>query len=145
MPKISLASDCVTIAAVAPVSIGAGSSSLTGWISVAGFKRLKFSLLVGTITSTGVVNFSINQATSSTGAGSKALAGAAITAITVSNGVAEISINGDALDTNNGFAYVQAVPIVTTAAAVLGFLAQGEPTATPPTNPAIVVQSIYLP
>lgn len=141
MPLISLGDQAHTINALLPVSTGAGSSALMNWIDMQGYRRLKFALLVGAITSTGSVIVTIYQSTTASSVGQTILAQSNY--LTTSNGVIDINFNADAL--TPGCRYVQAVVSVATAAAVTGLIAFGDPNSTPPTTAPVVAQGIYLP
>jgi len=120
-----------------------GSSTDTAWVPLAASNgKLKFVLMVDTITSTGTVDCALYQATSSAGAGAKAISGKAITQITVSNGVAIIEVSGSDLDCNNGFSYVRAKIIDGTATAGVSVLIEGSPSITPPGIASPVVQVV---
>jgi hypothetical protein len=120
--------------------IGNTSSTVTlGWVDMKYYKRNKFTISVGAIGSGENLAASVVQATTSTGAGSKALATPiAITAITASNKSAVVNVSGPDLDTNNGFEFAAlSITLVNTGTnaaggTVLSGLSQGDPQTTPP-------------
>jgi hypothetical protein len=83
----------------------------SGWINVADFENLLFVISIGAMISTGLVDATIQQATSSGGAGAKALGTPiSITEATyAANPDTEmlINLNAASLDTNNGFTFVE--------------------------------------
>ncbi len=102
----------------------------TGWIDGALFNNYEALILVGAISATGVVNASIQQATSAAGAGAKALGTPlAITALTQAGGNSSsqqrINFRGDLLDVANGYRYFQLSITPSVAAALIAGVVQG--------------------
>jgi len=74
------------------------------------------------------VDFKLQQATSSGGAGAKDITGAAITQIVKASGdnkVAQINLNTDSLDVANGFRYVSMIVTVGVASSYVAATLQG--------------------
>lgn len=80
------------------------------WIDVGAYEQVRY-IIPATLGTTNTMTALINQATSSAGAGSKAISGKALTTIT--NGtssasvLAQIGVKGTDCDINNGFHFVQ--------------------------------------
>jgi len=131
------------VAGIPPQSLAIGSSADTAWADIGTNNgRLKFTLYVGAITSTGTVDCALYQATSSAGAGAKTVSGKSLAQITVSNGIAVIEVGAADLDINNGFHFVRAKVIDGTAAALVAVVVEGLPSATPPGVVSPVVQVV---
>jgi hypothetical protein len=115
---------------LAPASQAAGTVTTPNWIYVGnGADQFQYELDVGVMSASSTVNASINQATSSGGAGSKAITGKAIAQLTQAGGnsgtISTIDFRGQDLDTNNGFCYVQLSIVVATAASILAATLRG--------------------
>ena len=131
--------------AISPVSQGAGTAT-TSWVSAANYHRLLATVMVGAFGASATVDAKIQQATSSGGAGAKDVTGAAITQMLAAGGnnkQALINVDANALDSENGFVFVQLSITVGTAATLIaglleGFTARFEPV----TQPASVTQVI---
>ena len=128
-----------------PVAQATGTVSV-GWVNMANFRRISFILDVGNTGANATVNAVVNQATNSSGAGSKVLAGAAgskaITAITATGLQAVVNVAMPDLDSNNSYTYAQLLVTVGTASALISCDVIGDPTYTPPTLPAWMSQVI---
>jgi len=99
-----------TMAVVSPVSTHAAQTS--AYVDAALFRRMLATVVTGLQGTSSYVDAKLVQATSSGGAGSKDITGAAITRILKASGdnkVAQINLNTDSLDTANGFRYVALV------------------------------------
>lgn len=94
---------------LAPVSrteVGGTSGVYTGtYVSLVGYKRAQILLVLGDITAGETVDFSLVQATDTSGTSSKALTGTAITQIadTGDNTIYSVEIDPNQLDEANGF------------------------------------------
>ena len=102
----------------------------TAWIDGALFNNYEALILIGAITATGVVNATIQQATSAAGAGAKALTSPlALTAVTQaaagSSTQHRINFRGDLLDVSNGYRYFQLSITPSVAAALIAGVVQG--------------------
>lgn len=135
--------DQVLVQAVAPAAFS--SSSPTGtWINFAGYKRAQIIINVGAVGSGESITATVKQATSSTGAGAKAMQNpiALNAAVTASNSAVVININGQSFDANNGFQWFALVPTfvnsgtVASAETVASYSVLADPNATPPTTGA---------
>jgi hypothetical protein len=107
----------------------ATTEQTTSWIDATLFHNYLAIVQVGAMISTGLVDAAIQQATSSGGAGAKAITGKAITEFTQTanpNEQALINIKQEDLDTANGFKWIQlsitpSVEAALIAGTVLGF------------------------
>ena len=124
----SKASEMLAIlATIDPASQSAGSAT-TGWASVANHHGLLAVVQTGVLGTLATVDAKLQQATDSTGAGAKDVAGRAIIQIvkaTGDNKQALINVKPEELDTVNGFGFVRlsltvGVAASQTAAQVLG-------------------------
>lgn len=110
------------LAAINPASQAAGSAT-SGWVLASEFQKFLALVQVGVFGASATVDANIQQATSSGGAGAKAIgSGRAITQLLAAGGnnvQAEINLDAQELDVNNGFEYVQLTITVGTAATVI--------------------------
>ena len=117
----SKASEMLAIlATIDPASQSAGSAT-TGWVSVANHHGLLAVVQTGVLGTLATVDAKLQQATDSTGAGAKDVAGRAITQIvkaTGDNKQALINLKPEELDTLNGFGFVRVALSVGAAASV---------------------------
>ncbi|MEI8326288.1 MAG: hypothetical protein WCH44_13165 [Betaproteobacteria bacterium] len=119
----SKASEMLAIlATIDPASQSAGSAT-TGWVSVANHHGLLAVVQTGVLGTLATVDAKLQQATDSTGAGAKDVAGRAITQIvkaTGDNRQALINLKPEELDTVNGFGFVRVALTVGVAASITG-------------------------
>ena len=119
----SKASEMLAIlATIDPASQSAGSAT-TGWVSVANHHGLLAVVQTGVLGTLATVDAKLQQATDSTGAGAKDVAGRAITQIvkaTGDNKQALINLKPEELDTLNGFGFVRVALTVGVAASITG-------------------------
>jgi len=119
----SKASEMLAIlATIDPASQSAGSAT-TGWVSVANHHGLLAVVQTGVLGTLATVDAKLQQATDSTGAGAKDVAGRAITQIvkaTGDNKQALINLKPEELDTINGFGFVRVALTVGVAASITG-------------------------
>ena len=119
----SKASEMLAIlATIDPASQSAGSAT-TGWVSVANHHGLLVVVQTGVLGTLATVDATLQQATDSTGAGAKDVAGRAITQIvkaTGDNKQALINLKPEELDTLNGFGFVRVALTVGVAASITG-------------------------
>lgn len=109
IPNIQPSKVYPTSAQVAPQSIAAAGTANTGYVAVpAGAKWAHITLLCGALGG-GSEQVDINQATSTGGAGAKALATAAIAGVTTNSSVTDYDLNLDTMDINNGFNCIRAL------------------------------------
>ena len=117
------------LAAINPASQGVGSA-VSGWVQVSQFQKLLALVQVGVFGASATVDANLQQATNASGANAKVIgSGRAITQMLAAGGnnvQAEINLDAQELDVNNGFDYVQLTITVGTAAtlvagAVFGF------------------------
>lgn len=119
------------------------------YIDVSDCERFAFYRFCGSSDDTSVT-MKVVQATSSAGAGSKDVSGAAITATSLGSGetnqLAGVEVQTSMLDINNGFRYVAVAHTATggsaTATAILFF--KWRTASTPVTQPASVAEIVYL-
>jgi hypothetical protein len=117
---------------VSLVDVLAPSSSSTaqngGWVDAAKFRRYLARVSCGVLGTAATVDFKLQQATSSGGAGAKDITGAAITQLvkaTDDGKVSEINLDTASLDSANSFRYVRMVLTVGTAASLVGATLEG--------------------
>ena len=119
----SKASEMLAIlATIDPASQSAGSAT-TGWVSVANHHGLLAVVQTGVLGTLATVDAKLQQATDSSGAGAKDVAGRAITQIvkaTGDNKQALINLKPEELDTINGFGFVRVALTVGVAASITG-------------------------
>ena len=119
----SKASEMLAILATSdPASQSAGSAT-TGWVSVANHHGLLAVVQTGVLGTLATVDAKLQQATDSSGAGAKDVAGRAITQIvkaTGDNKQALINLKPEELDTLNGFGFVRVALTVGVAASITG-------------------------
>jgi hypothetical protein len=115
--------ECIaTLAVLNPASVSP-STVLTSWVPVTNFGSISAQILIGAMTATGTLDANLQQATSSAGAGAKAITGKALAqtlAAAGSNTQASIECRADDLDTNNGFGFVALSVTIGTAASIFG-------------------------
>ena len=119
----SKASEMLAIlATIDPASQSAGTAT-TGWVSVANHHGLLAVVQTGVLGTLATVDAKLQQATDSTGAGAKDVAGRAITQIvkaTGDNKQALINLKPEELDTINGFGFVRVALTVGVATSITG-------------------------
>ena len=119
----SKASEMLAIlATIDPASQSAGTAT-TGWVSVANHHGLLAVVQTGVLGTLATVDAKLQQATDSSGAGAKDVAGRAITQIvkaTGDNKQALINLKPEELDTLNGFGFVRVAVTVGVAASITG-------------------------
>ena len=119
----SKASEMLAIlATIDPASQSAGTAT-TGWVSVANHHGLLAVVQTGVLGTLATVDAKLQQATDSSGAGAKDVAGRAITQIvkaTGDNKQALINLKPEELDTLNGFGFVRVALTVGVAASITG-------------------------
>ena len=119
----SKASEMLAIlATIDPASQSVGMAT-TGWVSVANHHGLLAVVQTGVLGTLATVDAKLQQATDSTGAGAKDVAGRAITQIVKATGdnmQALINLKPEELDTLNGFGFVRVALTVGVAASITG-------------------------
>ena len=119
----SKASEMLAIlATIDPASQSVGVAT-TGWVSVANHHGLLAVVQTGVLGTLATVDAKLQQATDSSGAGAKDVAGRAITQIvkaTGDNKQALINLKPEELDTVNGFGFVRVALTVGVAASITG-------------------------
>ena len=119
----SKASEMLAIlATIDPASQSVGVAT-TGWVSVANHHGLLAVVQTGVLGTLATVDAKFQQATDSSGAGAKDVAGRAITQIvkaTGDNKQALINLKPEELDTINGFGFVRVALTVGVAASITG-------------------------
>ena len=117
----SKASEMLAIlATIDPTSQSVGVAT-TGWVSVANHHGLLAVVQTGVLGTLATVDAKLQQATDSTGAGAKDVAGRAIIQIvkaTGDNKQALINLKPEELDTVNGFGFVRVTVTVGVAASI---------------------------
>lgn len=103
----TLTEEIDVVLGVTPQDIGT-ADVVGAYIAVSGYTKMLATLVTASLTATKIATVELLQATSSAGAGAKALAAAVSATAPTGNGVviAEVGASVDDLDSNNGFAYV---------------------------------------
>lgn len=117
-PNVKLSEQLAILATLDPSSQAAGTAT-TAWVKASDFHNLMAIIDVGVFGASATVDANLQQATSSAGAGAKAITGKAITQLLAGGGndkQATIEIRDQDLDSANGFEYVALNVIVGTAA-----------------------------
>lgn len=110
---------------ISPISQGAGTAT-TAWLDASQYPAVAALIQVGVLGASATVDAKFQQATSSGGAGAKAITGAAITQITATNNQeAIINLRVDQLDINNGFNFIQLSVTVGVAATLIAAAVYG--------------------
>jgi hypothetical protein len=123
----ALPSELVAIVAELP-AISSNNAQTSVWADAAKFRRFCATVSAGVFGSSATIDFKLQQATSSSGAGAKDIPGAAITQLLAAGGnnrIARINLNTDALDAANGFRYVAMIATVGTAASLVAARMEG--------------------
>ena len=118
------------VATIDPDAYTSSTSAYTSdWANAEYFHEYLAVIAVGTIGTSGTIDAAIVQATSATGAGSKAITGKSITqltqAATQSDNQAVINLRTDELDVAGGFSFVAVTLTVGTASADAGAVLLG--------------------
>lgn len=105
--------DFAVLATIDPDAYGQGAQN-SDWVDMAKFDQIMAIVMVGTMGTTALVDFKLQQATTSGGAGAKDITGKAITQLTQaspddSDKQAIVCVRADELDLDNNFAFVRAV------------------------------------
>ena len=121
-PALQPSKKIAVMGAIDPQS--ATTVQTTGWVDASTFENFLAIIEVGVISASGVVNATIQQATSSGGAGAKALGTPlSIVAVTQAGGGSStqslINFKSDDIDVANGFRWVQLSVTPTVAAALI--------------------------
>ena len=130
--KNILPSELAAIVATIDPDAYADGAQNSDWVDMADFESLMAMLMIGTFPDTGsTMDFKLQQATTSGGAGVKDITGKAITQIAsgspaVSDKQAIINVRADELDLDGGFQFVRAV-------------ATGADTSSPADSPAATI------
>lgn len=124
-------SELVTqLGAVSPISQAAGTAT-SAWLFAGNFHAIAALISVGVMGAGGTVDANWLQATSAAGAGSKAIAGKAITqiqqAVSGNNNQAWTNFRTSDLDVSNGFDFVQLQVVVGTATSLISAAVLGLP------------------
>jgi hypothetical protein len=99
----------------------------TDWIYVRDFRQIMFIIMAGILTTTGTIDFNVEEAKSSTGESSQDLdtGNLNITQLTTGDNDEQSIVNVEAEDLSQGYDYVRGVMTITTAAADSAVLALG--------------------
>lgn len=88
------------------------------WLAMSNHQRVVFIVAVGAMTALSTVDFSVQQASDSSGTGAKAITGKAITQLTQAGGdgndLLAVEVRTEELDVANGFEYVRGLLTVGT-------------------------------
>jgi hypothetical protein len=128
MPNTHSLSDSVDFSQLlAPASRGAGGATGAVYIDMRGYDGGVVIIDVGALGASATLDGALKQATSSAGAGTKAISGATITQLTQatndgSNALYGIEFRTTQLDLANGFYFVQITGTVATAASLFSAL-----------------------
>ncbi len=125
--------DIALLGVIDPDAYATGAFN-TDWCAAEYFNSFFAVCSVGIIVTSGTVDFKLQQATSSTGAGSKDITSANITQLTTGDNDEQswINIRADQLDVANNFDFIRGVMTVTTAGAdsaayIYGYKAESGP------------------
>ena len=105
-----------------PISASAGSATST-WVPVQNFHSILAIITTGVLGASATIDAKLQQATDSSGTGSKDVASRSITQILKASGdnkQALINMRTDEIDTTNAYTHVRLVVTVGTAASVYG-------------------------
>lgn len=135
--------DQTLVLAVSQAAYSSATSTGT-YINFSLYRRAQFIVSIGAVGSGESVTATVKQATSSTGAGAKAMQNpiSLTTAITASNQVAVININDQSFDANNGFQWAALALTFTNSGTVASaetnaaVFVLADPNVTPPTSVA---------
>jgi hypothetical protein len=122
--NVKASEQVAVLGVINPASQGVGSVS-TGWVSAADFMKFLALVQVGAFGASATVDANIQQATSSGGAGAKAIAipsgNLAITELAAgtNNLQAELNLDAQLLDVNNGYSFIQLTITVGVAASLV--------------------------
>ncbi len=105
---MSLPSERVAILATVDPDANAASSFTSDWVNMEEWGQVMGIVMAGTLAATGTLDAAMLQATSSTGAGSKAITGKSITQMSTGDNdeQAIINLKADELDVAGGFSFV---------------------------------------
>ena len=106
------------VATVDPDAYATGAQN-SDWVDMEKWENIYAFVAAGVIVSSGTVDFKLQQATSSTGAGAKDITGKAITQLTTGDNDEQsvINLRATELDVANNFKYARGVMTLTTAGA----------------------------
>ena len=144
MAGYSACSDDQTLAQVVNPTAYSSATSTSAYVNFSLFKRGQYIVTVGAVGSGESITATVKQATSSTGAGAKAMNTpiALATAVTASNTPFVININDQSFDANNGFQWAALAltfvnsGTVASAETTVSFVLLCDPNSTPPTSVA---------
>jgi hypothetical protein len=117
---------------IAPASYAAAQN--TGWIQWGQFHEMVIRLQLGAMVATATLDLIVEQATSSGGAGAKALTNRDGTSITITqltaagsddNKLVLLDLLAEYLDVNNGFEYIRVTVTPAVAAVIFGLTVEG--------------------
>jgi hypothetical protein len=117
-----VASEQAAVLGVVTPQTVTGATVTTGWISMQDFDKVLATIGVGLNATS--VDAKIQEATDASGTGAIDITGKSITQITVADQVAEIDVDQQDLDVDNGFDHIQ-LSITTVGAAVVYGEVQG--------------------
>ena len=110
------------LATLDPISASAGSAT-SSWVPVQNFHSILAIINTGVLGTSATIDARLQQATDSSGTGSKDVTSRAITQIVKASGdnkQALINMRSDEIDTTNAYTHVRLVVTVGTAASVYG-------------------------
>ncbi len=115
-------------AVIEPRTQSAGNTVTSSWAKVNTAQKYLALFMSGTLATNSTLDFSVRQATDSSGTGAKVLKAATQLTQAGSDGNKQviISINADDLDTDNGFYYVALQSVVATADAGVAAILLGQ-------------------
>jgi len=122
LPNVKINETEAILDLFAPISQGAATVNTPNWIYVGNLHALQARILTGVMSAGSTVAVTVNQATSSGGAGSKAISGKTLNLSQAGGNSGQantIDFRPQDLDTNNGYCYVQISAVVATAASLL--------------------------
>ena len=112
-------SEKVAVCATVDPDANATGAFTTDYISMVDFQQAMFVVMAGVIAASGTLDFSINEATTATGAGATTLASGtlSITQMTTADNDEQAVVNVETQDLSTGFDFVAGVMTLTTAGA----------------------------
>lgn len=120
-PNVKLSEKVAVLATIDSANAGVGTI-VSPYVSLANFHQVAALLKTGVMGASGTIDAKLVQATTAAGAGSKDIAGKAVTQIVKASGDAKqvlIEVHGSELDVNGGFAFVALSVAVGTSASQL--------------------------
>lgn len=110
------------VATIDPDANATGAFS-TDYVDLQSFRKAMFVVLAGVIASSGTLDFKLQEATSSTGAGAQDITGKSITQMATGDNDKQAIVNVNVEELSSGYRYVKGVMTLTAAGADAGAVA----------------------